>query len=125
MKKEDLKIGMKFSDGDTIVEITNIAKSVVKYNSYDVITNEFLGSNKNTINTFLDAINSDLELIGWFFLGGYIEIKIKEKESKIGWINKRINLDKDNFKDSINTKVDEQLLKESLEYAIEKGYIKE
>ena len=64
MKKEDLKIGMKFSDGDIIDEITNIDKSVVKYNSYDVITNEFLGSNKNTINTFLDAINSDLELIG-------------------------------------------------------------
>ena len=52
-----------------------------------------------------------------------IEIKIKEKESKIVWINKRINLGKDNFIDSINTKVDEQLLKESLEYAIEKGYI--
>ena len=64
MKKEELKIGMKFSDGDTIVEITNIAKSVVKYNSYDVIINEFLGSNKNTINTFLDAVNSDLESIG-------------------------------------------------------------
>lgn len=125
MKKEDLKIGMKFSDGDTIVEITNIAKSVVKYNSYDVITNEFLGSNKNTINTFLDAINSDLELIGWFFLGGYIEIKIKEKESKIVWINKRINLGKDNFIDSISKEIDKQLLKESLEYAIEKGYIKE
>ena len=125
MKKEDLKIGMKFSDGDTIVEITNIAKSVVKYNSYDVITNEFLGSNKNTINTFLDAINSDLELIGWFFLGGYIEIKIKEKESKIVWINKHINLGKDNFIDSISKEIDKQLLKESLEYAIEKGYIKE
>ena len=64
MKKEKLKIGMKFSDGDTIVEITNISKSVVKYNSYDVIINEFLGSNKNTINTFLDAVNSYLELIG-------------------------------------------------------------
>ena len=64
MKKEELKIGMKFSDGDTIVKITNIDKSVVKYNSYDVITNKFLGSNKNTINTFLDAVNSDLELIG-------------------------------------------------------------
>lgn len=63
MKKEDLKIGMKFSDGDTIIEITNISKSVISYNSYDVITNEFLGSNKNTINTFLSAINSDLELI--------------------------------------------------------------
>ena len=64
MKKEELKIGMKFYDGDTIVKITNIDKSVVKYNSYDVITNEFLGNNKNTINTFLDAVNSDLELIG-------------------------------------------------------------
>ena len=64
MKKEELKIGMKFYDGDTIVKITNIDKSVVKYNSYDVITNEFLGSNKNTINTFLDAVNSYLELIG-------------------------------------------------------------
>ena len=49
MKKEELKIGMKFSDGDTIVEITNIAKSVVKYNSYDVITNEFLGNNKGVL----------------------------------------------------------------------------
>ena len=64
MKKEELKIGMRFYDGDTIVKITNIDKSVVKYNSYDVITNEFLGSNKNTINTFLDAVNSYLELIG-------------------------------------------------------------
>ena len=49
-----------------------------------------------------------------------IEIKIKEKESKIVWITKRINLGKDNFIDSIDTKIDEQLLKESLKYAIEK-----
>lgn len=54
-----------------------------------------------------------------------IEIKIKEKESKIVWIDKRINLGKDNFIDSISKEVDKQLLKESLGYAIEKGYIKE
>ena len=54
-----------------------------------------------------------------------IEIKIKEKESKIVWINKRINLGKDNFIDSISKEIDKQLLKESLEYAIEKGFIKE
>lgn len=54
-----------------------------------------------------------------------IEIKIKEKESKIIWINKRINLGGDNFIDSISKEADNQLLKESLEYAIEKGYIKE
>ena len=54
-----------------------------------------------------------------------IEIKIKEKESKIIWINKRINLGKDNFIDSISKEVDNQLLKESLEYSIENGYIKE
>lgn len=52
-----------------------------------------------------------------------VSIEIKEKESKIVWINKRIG--KDNFIDSISKEVDEQLLKESLEYAIEKGYIKE
>ena len=63
MKKEELKIGMKFSDGDTKVIITNISNSIVMYDSYDYITDEFLGSNKNTINTFLNAVNSDLELI--------------------------------------------------------------
>ena len=54
-----------------------------------------------------------------------IEMNIKEKVSRINWINKRVNLGKDNFIDSISKEVDEQLLKESLEYAIEKGYIKE
>lgn len=54
-----------------------------------------------------------------------IEINIKEKGGRINWINKRINLGKDNFIDSIDKKIDEQLLKESLEYAINKGYIKE
>ena len=38
MKKEDLKIGMVFSDGDTKVIITNILKSIVMYDSYDYIT---------------------------------------------------------------------------------------
>ena len=45
---------------------TNVNKDTIIYDGDDIlvyITDEFLGSNKNTINTFLNAVNSDLELI--------------------------------------------------------------